>query len=1046
MACRLPELADVNVGPHAHRWRSPKIFVIPPETEVAFGSCPLTSITRALRSALTKTSRAAFTAGRALGCCCDNWRLPEISASARRVGRLHRRGRRLARPARRRPGLAGQRRQRPGRTPGSRPTATHIAWTSSRDGAPEVHIAAALDGGPGERLTYWGSARPRCAAGPPTGEVLAVSTHGQAVAAPHLGARRPARRRPRDRACRTGRSATSRHGDRGRRCVRHDGPRGRRLEALPGRHGGQAVDRRGRARASSSACRRRARRRTRVPDVGGRPDRLPLRPRRRRQPVLVACPTAPTCAGTPPHDGFYARHAATDGTRVVYSHAGELWLLDDLRRRAAPARHPARRPAHRPAPRARQPARVGSVSPDHTGRGSAVEMRGTVHWVTHRDGPAGALAVEPGVRARLPRTFRADGEARSWVTDAEGEDALEFGTAPAARPHRWPRGRARPGTRAWPPPPTAAAPPSPRTTGGCCSSTWSPGEVREVDRSEHGDVSGLAFSPDSAWLAWSHPHASRCASSSWPPSTDLPSPRRPRCASATTARLHPRRQAPGVPVGAGLRPGLRRARLRPGLPGGCRPYLMTLAATTPSPFGPSRRAAAFDGEDDKPPGGRRSRRRTTPAPRTSRPRGARRPDRAVARRGRQLLQPARRQGRAAVAAPPGAPGVLGDPARDDRRPETELERYDLKKRAKPSSAATRRLRGQRRRHQARTSTARTACRPAPSGDGDEDVTVDLDRVTVQIDPAAEWRQMYDEAGRLMRDNFWRADMGGVDWDGVLDRYRPLVERVATHDELHRPALGGAGRAGHLARLRHAARRAYDPRRRQGLLGADISRDRGRRLARRPDPARRDVRPDARSPLPRPASRCARATRSSRWTAGRSTPYRGPLAAAVGTAGKPVELTVRPAAGGDPRQVVVVPLADEEPLRYHAWVADRRAYVHEGSGGRLGYLHVPDMVASGWAQIHRDLRYEVAREGLVVDVRENRGGHTSQLVVEKLARRIVGWDLPRGLRARTATRRTRRAARSSPSPTSSPARTATSSTRRSRRSGSARWWAPAPGAA
>ncbi len=106
------------------------------------------------------------------------------------------------------------------------------------------------------------------------------------------------------------------------------------------------------------------------------------------------------------------------------------------------------------------------------------------------------------------------------------------------------------------------------------------------------------------------------------------------------------------------------------------------------------------------------------------------------------------------------------------------------------------------------------------------------------------------------------------------------------------------------------------------------------------------------------------------------------------------------------------------------MADRRAYVHETSGGRLGYLHVPDMVGSGWAQLHRDLRIEVDREGLVVDVRENRGGHTSQLVVEKLARRIVGWDLPQGC-GPTATPRTPRADPSSPSPTSSPDRTGTS---------------------
>ena len=66
-----------------------------------------------------------------------------------------------------------------------------------------------------------------------------------------------------------------------------------------------------------------------------------------------------------------------------------------------------------------------------------------------------------------------------------------------------------------------------------------------------------------------------------------------------------------------------------------------------------------------------------------------------------------------------------------------------------------------------------------------------------------------------------------------------------------------------------------------------------------------------------------------------------------------------------------------------------------SDGRLGYLHVPDMVGAGWAQLHRDLRVEMRRDGVVVDVRDNRGGHTSQLVVEKLARRTLGWNVSRG---------------------------------------------------
>src|SRR5690606_41613006 len=91
------------------------------------------------------------------------------------------------------------------------------------------------------------------------------------------------------------------------------------------------------------------------------------------------------------------------------------------------------------------------------------------------------------------------------------------------------------------------------------------------------------------------------------------------------------------------------------------------------------------------------------------------------------------------------------------------------------------------------------------------------------------------------------------------------------------------------------------------------------------------------------------------------PVTGPAPLLVGTAGRPVELTASPAGGGEPRHAVVVPVADAEPLRYHAWVTDRRAYVHETSGGRLGYIHVPDMQAPGWAQIHRDLRVEVTRE-------------------------------------------------------------------------------------
>jgi tricorn protease len=93
------------------------------------------------------------------------------------------------------------------------------------------------------------------------------------------------------------------------------------------------------------------------------------------------------------------------------------------------------------------------------------------------------------------------------------------------------------------------------------------------------------------------------------------------------------------------------------------------------------------------------------------------------------------------------------------------------------------------------------------------------------------------------------------------------------------------------------------------------------------------------------------------------------------------------------------LGDELPARYRDWVESNRARVHAASGGRVGYVHVPDMIASGYAEFHRGYLSEYPREGLIVDVRFNSGGHVSMLLLEKLARRRVGftrirWSAPR----------------------------------------------------
>jgi tricorn protease len=274
----------------------------------------------------------------------------------------------------------------------------------------------------------------------------------------------------------------------------------------------------------------------------------------------------------------------------------------------------------------------------------------------------------------------------------------------------------------------------------------------------------------------------------------------------------------------------------------------------------------------------------------------------------------------------------------------------------------------------------------PPEDKESLITVDLGRVRVVVDPGAMWRQMFQEQGRLMRDHFWVADMAGVDWDEVLQRYRPVVDRVATRDDLSEVLWETVGELGTSHAYEDPPARPVDAALRLGHLGADLARDDdGTWRVARVLPGEPSV-PAARSPLLAPGVGVGEGDAVLAVDGRPVQPGVGPGPLLVGTASRPTELTVR-AAAGEVRRVVVVPLADERPVRYHDWVSGRRRAVHAATGGRVGYLHVPDMMAGGWAQLHRDLHTEVRRDALVVDLRANGGGHLSELVLEKLSRRI-----------------------------------------------------------
>ena len=703
------------------------------------------------------------------------------------------------------------------------------------------------------------------------------------------------------------------------------------------------------------------------------------------------------------HDGRYARNPATDGQRIVYHVAGDIWILD-----GPDAPEPRKleltlgSPAVGRAPRLISAKdHLGSLDTDKTGQASVVEVRGTVHWLTHKDGPARALHVDPAARARLPRVLGDTGQV-VWVTDAAGDDAVEIASVtdePETETVRLGQGLLG-NVLSLAASPDGATVAAAAHDGRLLAVDVTSGHVTELAASDNGAIDGLAWSPDSAWLAWSQPGTQ-----------PLRRIRLARIADHEVIDATDGRFTDTDPVFSldGLYLAfISRRSFDPvydaqtfdlSFPFGSRPYLVPLAAETPSPFGPL-------------PGGRPVG-QDPPAPDKDTSDSPERTEVSVDAEGlpgRVVGVPvieARYSGLRAVKGglawlrEPVA-GVLGEgsASAEDDAPRPVLERFDLGKREVAELA------GELDWFDVSGDGTRLVVRDhgdlriLPSEHKEdrgsaESVTVDESRARFTADPAALWRHAFDEAGRLMRRDFWTPDMSGVDWDGVLGAYRPLLDRVRSADDfadLMWEAVAELGTS-HAYIVKADADGPDRAAAAVGLLGADLSRDgAGRWVVDRVLPGESSD-PRARSPLEAPGV-VVRAGDELIAVDGRPVdPVRGPAPLLAGTVGKPVELTIRPQAA-DPevrRRVAVVPLRDERRLRYQDWVTGRRRLVRELGGGRLGYLHIPNMVGEGWADFHRDLHTEMRFDALVMDVRGNGGGHISQLVVEKLARRVIGWD-------------------------------------------------------
>jgi len=284
--------------------------------------------------------------------------------------------------------------------------------------------------------------------------------------------------------------------------------------------------------------------------------------------------------------------------------------------------------------------------------------------------------------------------------------------------------------------------------------------------------------------------------------------------------------------------------------------------------------------------------------------------------------------------------------------------------------------------------------PVPDETSRRSGWIDLSRISVLVEPRDEWAQMYYEAWRLQREQFWDEAMSQVDWDVVRDRYAKLLPRVRTRGELSDLFWEMQGELGTSHAYEYFGDYRRPPSYRVGLLGADLAFDAktgGYKIVHilRGDSWNRDTD----SPLAEPGLR-VREGEVIVSVGGHPVSREMPVEALlVNFAGREVALTLLDLEGVR-RRVIVKTLRDERALRYREWVETNRRLVHERSNGRVGYVHIPDMGPAGFAEFHRGFLAEFNRGALVVDARYNRGGHVSALLLEKLSRRRVGYDIPR----------------------------------------------------
>ncbi|MGA2603572.1 MAG: S41 family peptidase [Verrucomicrobiia bacterium] len=705
------------------------------------------------------------------------------------------------------------------------------------------------------------------------------------------------------------------------------------------------------------------------------------------------------------HEDFYVRNPATDRRRIVYHAGADLFVFDPVTDTANKIEIESDSPRTQRQRKFVDAAKyLDSFEPHPQGHLLAIATRGKCFTMGNWDGPVLPQAEAGGARHRLPH-WLADGKRIVLVSDADGEETLEihsldgFGTV--ERVGKLDIGR------------VIDLRVSPK--GGLVAVSNHRNELvlidlrsrksRVLDKSDWAQIAGFDWSSDGRWIAYS------CAQSQHISAI--------RVCEIRTGKVHPVTQPVLQDVSPSFDPDgkflcfLSYREFDPvydnlhfdlGFPRGVKPYLVTLRKDIASPFVPVPKPADEKKEEPK---GKKTNAKEEPVV-TIDFDGIESRIVAFPVSDGRYQQIAGIRGKVLFTSLPIEGSLGGDnwPPSSEPPAKATLEAYDFDSQKSETLVSNvscfvlssdRKTLVYRAGHRLRVLKAGEKADEnlAKEPPGKKSGWIDLSRVRVSVRPASEWRQMYREAWRLQRDNFWTEDMSKIDWQAVYSRYLPLVDRVATRGEFSDLMWEMQGELGTSHAYEFGGDHRQPPRYDVGLLGADFAYDGKAKAWRIAHIVQGDPWNErARSPLAAPAVNVHENDTLLGIGGRRIEAETHPNSLLVNQAGVEILITVGDARGQSPRTVTVKTLTSDAPARYREWVETNRRVVHERTKGRVGYVHIPNMGPLGYSEFHRYFLSEIDRDGLIVDVRFNGGGHVSELILEKLARRRIAYNQSR----------------------------------------------------